>query len=55
MSRDPQIRELAVQTARAYATAGRLAHELDQTIRDLTRHLHRPEPEREDDDGVEQR
>lgn len=34
-SKDPEVKQLAITTARAYATAGRLAHELDKTVSTL--------------------
>lgn len=37
---DPEIRDLQVATARAYAIAERLAFELDETVRDLMQHVH---------------
>lgn len=38
---DREIRALQVATARAYAVAGRLAEELDNTVADLMRHVER--------------
>lgn len=37
---DPEIRDLQVATARAYAIAERLAFELDATVQDLMQHVH---------------
>lgn len=35
MSQDPEVQRLAITTARAYAVAERLAHELDNTVTTL--------------------
>lgn len=43
MSTDPEVRALAIATARAYAIAERLASELENTVEDLVDHIgHRP-------------
>lgn len=36
---DPEIRDLQIATARAYAIAERLAHELDRTVTDLLEYV----------------
>lgn len=49
---DPEIRDLQVATARAYAIAERLAQELESTVTELVEHTrerptyHPPEPPR---------
>lgn len=42
MARDPEIRDLSIATARAYAIAERLAYELENTVEDLVDHIGHP-------------
>ena len=37
---DPEIRDLQIATARAYAIAERLAFELEETVGELMEHVH---------------
>ena len=49
---DPEIRDLQVATARAYAIAERLASELENTVAELLNHVQsHPHGDSVDDDG----